>query len=77
MTGEHPCATEACSAPAKPGQLMCWPCWKRLPQALQRKVNSTWRNYRRDPQAYTDARDEAVRWQAEHPPRAAQQGRML
>lgn len=69
--GQHPCANPSCTAPAKAGQLMCWPCWKALPREIRNKVNRTWRNVRRDSGAYRDARDEAVRWHAE---RASQEG---
>ncbi len=74
MPGEHPCAVEDCTAAAKPNQLMCLPCWKRTPQALQRAVNSTWRNYRRDPEAYLVARGKAIAW---HREQSGAQGSLL
>jgi hypothetical protein len=58
----HPCAVETCTAPAKTGQLMCLPCWKATPRDLQRAVNATWRNIRKDSAAYREARDAAIAW---------------
>ncbi len=61
MAGEHECAVEDCSAQIPAGRLMCFPHWKTLPQKLQRAVNATWKNYRRDPEAYLDARGNAIK----------------
>lgn len=47
--------------------LMCLDCWRRVPRALQRAVNATWRNYRRDPEAYLDARGAAITWHRDNP----------
>lgn len=62
-----PCAAPNCTAPAKPGQLMCWDCWKRTPRPLQRAVNAAWRNVRRDTQSYREARDAAIAWHRDNP----------
>lgn len=37
----HPCPVKGCTAHAKPGQLMCWPHWRRVPKALNRAVFET------------------------------------
>jgi hypothetical protein len=39
---------------------MCWPHWRRVPRALNHAVFDTYRNLRRDPQAYGQARDAAI-----------------
>lgn len=39
-----PCPVKGCTAHAKPGQLMCWPHWRRVPKALNRAVFDTWRD---------------------------------
>jgi hypothetical protein len=57
----HPCPINGCSRPAKDGQLMCWPHWRRVPRALNHAVFETYRNLRADPEAYRQARDEAIR----------------
>ena len=57
----HPCPINNCSRPAKDGQLMCWPHWRRVPKALNHAVFETYRNLRADPEAYRQARDEAIR----------------
>lgn len=57
----HPCPINHCARPAKDGQLMCWPHWRRVPKALNRAVFETYRNFRHDPEAYRQARDEAIR----------------
>jgi hypothetical protein len=67
VAGEHECAADGCIAQAKPGQLMCWPCWKRVPRALQRAVNETWRNYRRDPESYLSAKGAAIQALRDNP----------
>jgi len=49
-------------------KLVCGVCWGRVPQALQRKVYSTWRARRRGPASeraglrydYDTARDDAI-----------------
>lgn len=60
MSANHPCAVEDCTDQAKPGQLMCWPHWKRLPRNLQFDVNSTWRRYRYEQEPYLEAREAAI-----------------
>lgn len=56
----NPCPVEGCERLAKPNQLMCWPHWKRVPKALNHAVFDTYRNIRRDPEAYREARDAAI-----------------
>lgn len=56
----HACAIPNCSRPAKDGQLMCWPHWRRVPRHINHMVFDTWRNYRGDPTAYRQARDAAI-----------------
>ncbi len=56
----NPCPVKGCTAHAKPGQLMCWPHWRRVPKALNRAVFDTYANLRGDPQAYRQARDAAI-----------------
>lgn len=68
------CAAPDCTAPAKTGMLMCPPCWKRTPRDLQREVNATWWNVKRDVPAYRAARDAAVEWRREHPVAGVQGG---
>lgn len=67
MPGNHPCAVEGCVSPAKPDQLMCLPCWRATPRELQQAVNRTWRNYRRDPEPYREAREKAIAWHRDQP----------
>ena len=55
------CPCEGCINPTKPGHLMCLGCWKMVPRAEQMAVNRTWRNYRREPEAYLQARATAIR----------------
>lgn len=57
----HPCAIPHCTSPAKDGQLMCWPHWRMVPKALNKAVFETYRNFRKDPEAYRANRDEAIR----------------
>ena len=40
----HPCAIPGCSRPAKDGQLICWPHWRRVPKALNRAIFDTYAN---------------------------------
>lgn len=55
----HPCRIPRCSRPAKDGQLMCWPHWRRVPKALNRAIFET---YRYGPAtAYQENVEEAVR----------------
>lgn len=55
----HPCALPDCERPAKDGQLMCWPHWRRVPKALNRAIFDT---YARGPaEAYRDNVAEAIR----------------
>jgi hypothetical protein len=57
----HPCPINGCTTPAKDGQLMCLKHWRRVPKALNHAVFATYRNLRNDPEAYRQARDEAIR----------------
>lgn len=56
----HACAIPDCDRPAKDGQLMCWPHWRRVPRFLNHMVFATCRNLRQDPHAYREARDAAI-----------------
>ena len=56
----HACAISGCEKPVKGGQLMCWPHWRRVPRALNHAVFDTYRNLRKDPKAYRQARDAAI-----------------
>lgn len=69
----NPCPIAGCEAHAKPGQLMCWPHWRRVPKALNRAVFDTFADLqaarRNDPggqrmsevtDAYRQARDAAI-----------------
>lgn len=38
----HSCAIPGCERPAKDGQLMCWPHWRRVPRILNRAIFDTW-----------------------------------
>jgi hypothetical protein len=60
MPANNSCPVDGCNATARPGQLMCWNHWKGLPIRTQSNVNATWRNVRRDPDAYRVARDKAL-----------------
>lgn len=42
----NPCPVKGCLAGAKPGQLMCWPHWRRVPKGLNRAVFETWADAR-------------------------------
>lgn len=55
----HPCRIPDCPRPAKDGQLMCWPHWRRVPRALNRAIFDTYRNGPRS--AYQANVEEAVR----------------
>lgn len=37
----HLCAIPDCERPAKDGQLMCWPHWRRVPKVLNRTIFDT------------------------------------
>lgn len=37
----HACRIPGCEKPAKDGQLMCWPHWRRIPRALNRAIFET------------------------------------
>lgn len=61
----NPCPVKGCAAHAKPGQLMCWPHWRRVPKALNHAVFDTYRAWQRDPRhdtqsSYRQARDAAI-----------------
>ena len=55
----QPCRIPDCERPAKDGQLMCWPHWRRVPKALNRAIFDTYRNGPRA--AYQANVTEAVR----------------
>ena len=55
----HPCAIPDCKRPAKDGQLMCWPHWRRVPKVLNRAIFDTFAHGPRD--AYRSNVAEAVR----------------
>ena len=55
-----PCPVSGCDALAKPGQLMCWPHWRRVPKSLNRAVFDTFANMRKEPAAYAQARKAAI-----------------
>ncbi|MDH7973726.1 hypothetical protein QH494_16155 [Sphingomonas sp. AR_OL41] len=54
----HRCAIPFCVHPAKDGQLMCWPHWRRVPRALNKAIFATCGS---DPAAYGENVAEAVR----------------
>lgn len=54
----HLCAIPDCHRPAKDGQLMCWPHWRRVPRVLNKAIFAT---CGRDDQAYDAHVAEAVR----------------
>lgn len=58
----HPCAIPNCDRPAKDGQLMCWPHWRRVPRALNYAVFDAFRRTRTPGWArrYAEARDAAI-----------------
>lgn len=43
MPTDNPCPVPICQSKAAPGQLMCRPCWYRVPPRLKSKVGATWR----------------------------------
>jgi hypothetical protein len=53
----HPCAIPGCTRPAKDGQLMCWPHWRRVPRPLNKAIFAT---YGVDHSAYDQNVAEAV-----------------
>ena len=55
----HPCRIPDCPRPAKDGQLMCWPHWRRVPKALNRAIFHTCAHGPRT--AYEENVAEAVR----------------
>lgn len=55
----HACRVPDCERPAKDGQLMCWPHWRRVPKALNRAIFQTYRNG--PTESYRSNVDEAVR----------------
>lgn len=55
-----PCPVAGCEAHAKPGQLMCWPHWRRVPKAPNRAVFDTFDEIRSNPAGYRQARDAAI-----------------
>ncbi len=54
------CPINGCTVMCKPEILMCLPHWRMVPRELGRTVNDTWRRVRRDPNAYREAREEAI-----------------
>ena len=55
----HACPIDGCTRPAKDGQLMCWPHWRRVPKELNRAIFDTYQ--RRAWDEYRVNRDEAIR----------------
>ncbi len=55
----HACAIPDCERPAKDGQLMCWPHWRRVPRHLNRAIFDTYANGPQE--AYRANVDEAIR----------------
>jgi hypothetical protein len=53
------CRIPGCPKPAKDGQLMCWPHWRRVPRALNRAIFET--VYDADRSSYYANVREAVR----------------
>jgi len=58
---DHQCRANGCRERIPLGRLMCRTHWFALPRPLQRAINVTWRNVRRDREAYEDNVREAVR----------------
>lgn len=64
----HHCAIPDCPRPAKDGQLMCWPHWRRVPKSLNHAVFDTFGTMQRAhgvdrieaARDYQQARDAAV-----------------
>jgi len=56
----NPCPVKDCTAHAKPGQLMCWPHWRRVPKILNHAVFETFATCRSEPEAYRKARSAAI-----------------
>lgn len=57
----HPCAIPDCERPAKDGQLMCLPHWRRVPRALNKAIFATCGRVGRDRALYDANVAEAVR----------------
>jgi hypothetical protein len=43
----NPCPVANCTTGAKPGRLMCWPHWRRVPKLLRNAVWDTFGRYSR------------------------------
>lgn len=60
----HACAIPGCIRPAKDGQMMCWPHWRRVPRPLNHAVFDTYRAMVvggvEEVRNYEQARDAAV-----------------
>lgn len=54
MSRGNPCPIKGCTAHAKPGQLMCWPHWRRVPKALNHAVFETYRGLTHGRQGTTE-----------------------
>jgi hypothetical protein len=57
----HECPAEGCADHVPHDRLMCLKHWRMVPKPQQDAVWKTWRRVSRDPHAYRDAREEAVR----------------
>lgn len=53
------CPIEGCTRGRKPGQMMCWPHWRRVPRALNKAIFETYANGPRE--SYLANRAEAIR----------------
>ena len=60
MAEHNTCAAVGCGRAISHEHLMCMGHWKMVPATLQKEVYSTWRNVRRDREAYADARERAI-----------------
>lgn len=63
------CAATGCTEQVSAEFLMCRNHWFRVPQDIRNKVFQTWRRARRDPEAYQEARSEAIAAAAAYTPR--------
>jgi hypothetical protein len=61
MALTHECPAEGCADQVAHDKLMCLTHWRMVPKPLRDAVWATWHRVHRDPHAYRDAREEAVR----------------
>ena len=57
----HSCAAPACESQVPNDWLMCKRHWYKVPKDLRDEVWATWRNVKRDPESYRDARERAIK----------------